>query len=195
MVRMEDVMGKEVISSDAIIVGTVEGVSIDPEHWRIPALRVTVTKGLEMALDKKKKKIGSSRAFINTGAVSSVTDTITLVPPMADLKGALVGEAIWPLNFGMLTGMRVICKNGRQIGYVDNLVFDPKDNWKVSYIDVRLDKSTKEDLNIKKKMMSNSSGIIIRTCDIRTIGDMVMLSIDIEGLKQWLENRPASLKC
>jgi sporulation protein YlmC with PRC-barrel domain len=195
MVRMEDVMGKEVISSDAIIVGTVEGVSIDPEHWRIPALRVTVTKGLEMALDKKKKKIGSSRAFINTGAVSSVTDTITLVPPMADLKGALVGEAIWPLNFGMLTGMRVICKNGRQIGYVDNLVFDPKDNWKVSYIDVRLDKSTKEDLNIKKKMMSGSSGIIIRTSDIRTVGDMVMLNIDIEGLKQWLENRPASLKC
>jgi sporulation protein YlmC with PRC-barrel domain len=192
---MEEVMGKEVIASDAIIVGTVEGVSIDPEHWRIPALRVTVTKGLEMALDKKKKTIGSSRAFINTGAVSSVTDTITLAPPMADLRGALVGETIWHLNFGMLTGMRVICKNGRQIGYVDNLVFDPKDNWKICYIDVRLDKSTKEDLNIKKRMMSGSSGIIIRTSDIRTVGDMVMLNIDIEGLKQWLENRPASLKC
>lgn len=194
MLRMEDVMGKEVIASDAIIIGTVEGVSIDPEHWRIPALRVTVTKGLETAVDKKKKTIGSSRAFINTGAVSSVSDTITLTPPLADLKGALVGEAIWHLNFGMLTGMRVICKNGRQIGYVDNLVFDPKDNWKISYIDVRLDKATKEDLNIKKKMMSGSSGIIIRTGDIRTVGDMVMLSIDIDGLKQWLENRPASLK-
>jgi sporulation protein YlmC with PRC-barrel domain len=195
MVRMEDVMGREVIASDAIIVGTVEGVSIDPEHWRIPALRVTVTKGLEMALDKRKKKIGSSRAFINTGAVNSVTDTITLVPPMADLKGALVGETLWPLNFGTMNGMRVICKKGRQIGYVDNLVFDPKDNWKVSYIDVRLDKTTREDLNIKKKMMSSSSGIVIRTCDIRTIGDMVMLNIDIEELKLWLENRPASLKC
>ncbi|MGD0817070.1 MAG: hypothetical protein ABR986_01570 [Methanomassiliicoccales archaeon] len=194
MVRMEDVMGKEVISSDAIIVGAVEGVSIDPEHWRVPALRVTVTKGLEMALDKKKKKIGSSRAFINTGAVNSVTDTVTLGIPMTDLKGALVGENLWPLNFGNLTGMRVICKKGRQIGYVDNLVFDPKDNWKINYVDVKLDKSTKDDLNIKKRMMSNSSGIIIRTGDIRTIGDMVMLNIDIEELKQWLENRPASLK-
>jgi sporulation protein YlmC with PRC-barrel domain len=191
---MEDVMGKEVISSDAIIVGAVEGVSIDPEHWRVPALRVTVTKGLEMALDKKKKKIGSSRAFINTGAVNSVTDTVTLGIPMTDLKGALVGENLWPLNFGNLTGMRVICKKGRQIGYVDNLVFDPKDNWKINYVDVKLDKSTKDDLNIKKRMMSNSSGIIIRTGDIRTIGDMVMLNIDIEELKQWLENRPASLK-
>jgi sporulation protein YlmC with PRC-barrel domain len=94
-----------------------------------------------------------------------------------------------------MNGMRVICKKGRQIGYVDNLVFDPKDNWKVSYIDVRLDKTTREDLNIKKKMMSSSSGIVIRTCDIRTIGDMVMLNIDIEELKLWLENRPASLKC
>jgi sporulation protein YlmC with PRC-barrel domain len=194
MVKMEDVMGKEVIASDAIIVGTVEGVSIDPEHWRLPALRVTVTKGLELALDKKKKKIGSSRVFINTGAVNSVSDSITLVPPMAELKGALVGETIWPLNFGLLTGMRVICKNGRQIGYVDNLIFDPKDDWKVSYIDVRLDKSSKEDLNIKKKMMSGSSSIVVRTSDIRTVGDMVMLSIDIDGLKQWLENRPASLK-
>jgi sporulation protein YlmC with PRC-barrel domain len=194
MVRMEDVMGKEVISSDAIIVGSVEGVSIDPEHWRIPALRVTVTKGLETAMDKKKKTIRSSRAFINTGAVNSVTDTITIGVSLVDLKGALVSENLWPLNFGNLTGMRVICRKGRQIGYVDNLVFDPKDNWKVNYIDVRLDKSTKDDLNIKKKMMSGSSGIIIKTSDIRTIGDMVMLNIDIDELKQWLENRPASLK-
>ncbi|HEY3420001.1 MAG TPA: PRC-barrel domain-containing protein [Methanomassiliicoccales archaeon] len=193
MVRMEDVMGKEVISSDAIIVGSVEGVSIDPEHWRISALRVTVTKGLEMAMDKKKKTIGSSRAFINTGAVASVSDMITVSVSLVDIKGALVNENLWPLNFGNLTGMRVICKKGRQIGYVDNLVFDPKDNWKISYIDVRLDKATKDDLNIKKKMMSGS-GIVIRTSDIRTIGDMVMLNIDIEELKQWLENRPASLK-
>lgn len=186
-------MGKEVISSDAIIVGSVEGVSIDPEHWRISALRVTVTKGLEMAMDKKKKTIGSSRAFINTGAVASVSDMITVSVSLVDIKGALVNENLWPLNFGNLTGMRVICKKGRQIGYVDNLVFDPKDNWKISYIDVRLDKATKDDLNIKKKMMSGS-GIVIRTSDIRTIGDMVMLNIDIEELKQWLENRPASLK-
>ena len=195
MVRMEDIMGKEVIASDAIIVGTVEGVSIDPDHWRIPALRITVTKGLEMALDKKKKMMGSSRAFVNTGAVTSVSDNLTLAVPINDLKGALVGEGLWPLNFGTIMGMRVICKKGRQIGYVDNLVFDPKDNWKINYIDVKLDKSTKEDLNIKKRMMSNSSRIIIRTCDIFTIGDMVMLNIDIEGLRQWLENRPASLKC
>ena len=194
MVRMEDVMGKEVISSDAIIVGSVEGVSIDPDHWRIPALRVTVTKGLEMAVDKKKKKIGPSRVFVNTGAINGVTDTITLGISMADIKGALVAEILWPLNFGNLTGMRVICKKGRQIGYVDNLVFDPKDNWKINYIDVRLDRSTKNDLNIKKKMMSGSSGIVIKTSDIRTIGDMVMLNIDIDELKQWLENRPASLK-
>ena len=91
-------------------------------------------------------------------------------------------------------GLRVICKKGRQIGYVDNLVFDPKDNWKINFIDVKLDKSTKEDLNIKKRMMSSSSQIIIQTSDIFTIGDMVMLKIDIEELKQWLENRPASLK-
>lgn len=194
MVRLEDIMGKEVISSDAIIVGSVEGVSIDPEHWRIPAIRVTVTKGLEMAVDKKKKTIGSSRAFINTGAVNDVTDTITLGIPMADLKGALVGEALWPLNFGLLIGMRVICKKGRQIGYVDNLVLDPKDNWKVNFIEVKLDKTTKEDLNIKKRMMSGSSGIIIKTSDIKTVGDMIMLNIDIDELKQWLENRPASLK-
>jgi sporulation protein YlmC with PRC-barrel domain len=195
MVRMEEVMGREVISSDAIIVGTVEGVSIDQDHWRIPALRVTVTKGQEMALDKKKKKLGSQRAFINTGAVHSVTDTITLTVPMGELKGALVGEGLYPLNFGDLMGKRVICKKGRQIGYVDNLVFDPKDNWKINYIDVKLDKATKEDLNIKKRMMSSSSQIIIQTCDIFTIGDMVMLKIDIDELKQWLENRPASRKC
>ncbi len=187
-------MGKEVISSDAIIMGTVEGVSVDTEHWRIPALRVTVTKGLEMAMDKKKKKIGASRAFINTGAVLSVSDTITLGVTLIDLKGALVGEGLWPLNFGTMMGMRVICRRGRQIGYVDNLVFDPKDNWKVSFIDVRLDKSTKDDLNIKKKMMSGSSQIAIQTTDIFTVGDMVMLKIDMEELKHWLENRPASMK-
>jgi len=191
---MEDVMGKEVISSDAIIVGNVEGVSIDQDHWRIPALRITVTKGLETALDKKKKKLSATRAFVNSGAVTSMTDTITLAVPMNDLRGALVGENLWPMNFGTIMGMRVICKKGRQIGYVDNLVFDPKDNWKINYIDVKLDKVTKEDLNIKKRMMSISSQIIIKTSDIFTIGDMVMLKIDIEELRQWLENRPASLK-
>ncbi len=186
-------MGKEVISTDAIVVGTVEGVSIDPDHWRIPAVRLTVTKGLEMALDKKKKTLGSSKAFINTGAVNGFTDTITLSVSMTDIKGALVADALWPLNFGNLTGMRVICKKGRQIGYVDNIVFDPKDDWKINYIDVRLDKATRDDLNIKKRMMSNSSGIVVKTSDIRTIGDMVMLNIDIDELKMWLANRPASL--
>jgi sporulation protein YlmC with PRC-barrel domain len=193
MVRMEDIMGKEIISSDAIIIGAVEGVSVDPEHWRIPALRVTVTKGLEVAVDKPKKKLSSSRAFINTGAITSVTDTITLGVPMADLKGALVNENLWPWNFGNLMGMRVICKKGRQIGYIDNLVFDPKENWKIGFIEVKLDKVTKDDLNIKKKMMSGS-GILIRTSDIKTIGDMIMLNIDIDELKQYLENRPASMK-
>jgi sporulation protein YlmC with PRC-barrel domain len=193
MVRMEDIMGKEVISTDAIVVGTVEGVSIDPDHWRIPAVRITVTKGLELALDKKKKTLGTSKAFINTGAVNGFTDTITLSVSMTDIKGALVADALWPLNFGNLTGMRVICKKGRQIGYVDNIVFDPKDDWKINYIDVRLDKATRDDLNIKKRMMSNSSGIVVKTSDIRTIGDMVMLNIDIDELKVWLANRPASL--
>jgi sporulation protein YlmC with PRC-barrel domain len=152
-----------------------------------------VTKGLEMALDKKKKKIGSSRAFINTGAITSVTDTITLAVPIAELRGALVGENLWPLNFGHLMGMKVICKQGRQIGYVDNLVFNPKENWKIDYIDVKLDKSTKKEMDIKKKMMSGSSSIIVRTSDIRNVGDMVMLKIDIPELKQWLENRTSSL--
>ena len=35
-------MGKEVISSDAIIIGTVDGVAVDTDNWKMPAIRISV---------------------------------------------------------------------------------------------------------------------------------------------------------
>ena len=52
-IELENIIGAEVMSSDAKVVGTVEGVEIDIKGWRLVALKIGLERGLEDSIGSK----------------------------------------------------------------------------------------------------------------------------------------------
>ncbi|MDH7509202.1 MAG: hypothetical protein QHH00_07390 [Methanomassiliicoccales archaeon] len=188
MLKMEDIIGLEIVSSDARIVGMVEGVALDVENWVIPALRIGVKKGIEETIGVKKPLFSTAKILVKTDSVDSVSDTITLKIPVSEVKDAVVEEGAVLMTAADIVGKRVICRKARQIGFADNIIFVPEKNWKVPFIEVRLDKDAIDLLNVKKPLLATPL-IKVQTDDIKTIGDMIMLKIDADELRDFLEKK------
>jgi sporulation protein YlmC with PRC-barrel domain len=193
MLKMEDIVGLEVISADARVVGIVEGIGIDVEEWKIPALRIAVKKGVDETIGVKKPLFSSAKLHLRTSGVESISDTITLNADLKDAKSLAVVEGMVLMTAADVVGKRVICRKARQIGVADNIIFTPDKDWSIPYIEVKLDKTSVDDLNVKKPLLS-SPIIRIQTSDVKTIGDMIMLKIDIEELSDFLEKKPTARK-
>jgi sporulation protein YlmC with PRC-barrel domain len=193
MLKMEDIVGLEVISADARVVGIVEGIGIDVEEWKIPALRIGLKKGVEEAIGVKKPLFSSAKLHLKTDGVESISDTITLTMNLAEVKSLAVEEGMVLMTAADVVGKRVICKKARQIGVADNIIFTPDKEWNVPYIEVKLDKAAVDDLNVKKPLLS-SPIVRLQTSDVKTIGDMIMLKIDIDELRDFLEKKPVIRK-
>ena len=193
MSGLEDIMGKEVISSDAIIIGTVEGVAVDTDNWKVPAIRISVRKGNEAALGMKKKVIGVQRIYVATPQVSSVSDTVTLAVKMDQVREVVVDDRKVPVTAGALLNKKVVGQDGKQLGFMDNVYFDTARSWEISKLGIKLDKAAKQSLDLQKGL-APASQITILTKDVKTVGDMVMLRLDLEGLKDYLNKKPVSKK-
>jgi len=189
MLKMEDIVGLEVISADARVVGIVEGIGIDVDEWTIPALRVALKKGVEEAIGVRKPLFSSAKLHLKTSGVESISDTITLNADLTGVKSLGVEEGMVLMTAADVVGKRVICKKARQIGVADNIVFTPDREWRVPYIEVKLDKDAVDDLNVKKPLLSSPT-VRMQTPDVKTIGDMIMLKIDIDELRDYLEKKP-----
>jgi len=193
MLKMEDIVGLEVISADARVMGIVEGIGIDVEEWKIPALRIAVKKGVDETIGVKKPLFSSAKLHLRTSGIDSISDTITLNADLKDAKSLAVVEGMVLMTAADVVGKRVICKKARQIGVADNIIFTPDKDWAIPYIEVKLDKTSVDDLNVKKPLLSNPI-IRIQTSDVKTIGDMIMLKIDIDELSDFLEKKPTARK-
>jgi sporulation protein YlmC with PRC-barrel domain len=192
MLDIEDILGKEMVSSDAKVVGYVEGVDLDRDKWRVPSLRITINKGLEAQLNKKKRVLGASHAHIRIEAVHHISDLVTLNLTMDQISQAVLDESEVPVSVGDVIGKRVICRKGREIGVLTDFKVDAQTEWSVPSFDVKLDKATRKDLDLKKSMMVSKSVIRMRTADIMNVGDMIMLKIDLESIKEYLQNKPVA---
>jgi sporulation protein YlmC with PRC-barrel domain len=192
MLDIEDIIGKEMVSSDAKVVGYVAGVDLDRDKWKVPSLRITINKGLEAQLNKKKKVLGASHAHVKIEAVHHISDLVTLNLTMDQIAQAVLEESDVPVSVGDVVGKRVICRKGREIGVLTDFKVDALTEWSVPSFDLRLDKSTRKDLDLKKSMMVSKSVIRMRTADIMNVGDMIMLKMDLESVKDYLQNKPVS---
>jgi sporulation protein YlmC with PRC-barrel domain len=192
MLDIEDILGKEMVSSDAKVVGYVEGVDLDRDKWRVPSLRITINKGLEAQLNKKKRVLGASHAHVRIEAVHHISDLVTLNLTMDQISQAVLDESEVPVSVGDVIGKRVICRKGREIGMLEDFKVDAMTEWSVPSFDVKLDKATRKDLDLKKSMMVSKSVIRMRTADIMNVGDMIMLKIDLDSVKDYLQNKPVS---
>lgn len=187
--KIEDIVGMEVITGDARVLGNVEGVGIDIQAWKVPALKIGLRKGLEEPIGLKKTRFGSTTIFVNTEGVDSISDMVTLKPDLTATKEVILETENEIPTAGSIVDTRVVARGGRHIGYVDNFVFAPEKNWTITCMMVKLEKSVLSDLGLKKPRLGTQT-IKILTEDIKTVGDMVMLSIDMKELKDHLDKKP-----
>lgn len=183
---LEDIIGNEVVSADARILGVVDGVAIDTNSWLAPAIKICLKRGVEITPDIKKPQFGAACFFIESANVESVSDLITLSKKFEDLKNILVDPSQVPLTAGDIVGKRVIGRKGREIGIVESITFDIQATWTVRSFKIRLERRVIDDLKLKKRLLTTPL-ISIATRDILTVGDLVMLSIDTDQLRQILE--------
>lgn len=193
MTGLEDIKGKDVISADAVIIGTVDSITVDTDTWKVLAIKVSVRKGNEAALNVKKKALGLQRVHVATPQVSSVTDTVTLAVKMDQVKEVLLEEKKVPLNADKMLNKKVVAQDGTRVGYLSDVHFDRSKNWEVTKIEVKLDKTAKNTLFIKGGAKP-SAEITLLTKDVKSVGDMVMLRLDMEGIKDYLNKKQVSRK-
>jgi sporulation protein YlmC with PRC-barrel domain len=187
--KIEDFIGMEVITGDARVLGNVEGVGIDIQAWKVPALKIGLRKGLEEPIGLKKMRFGSTTIFVNTDGVDSLSDMITLKPDLTATKEVILETENEIPTAGSIVDTRVVARGGRHIGYVDNFVFAPEKDWTITCMMVKLEKAVLSDLGLKKPRLGTQT-IKILTEDIKTMGDMVMLKIDMKELKDHLDKKP-----
>ncbi|HOE52912.1 MAG TPA: PRC-barrel domain-containing protein [Methanomassiliicoccales archaeon] len=193
MSGLGDIVGKEVITADAIIIGTVEGVAVDTENWKIPAVRVKVRKGNEGALGLNKRLVGAHKVYVATPQVASVSDTVTLAVKKDQVSEVLVDGKRLPVTASIMLHKKVVGKDGKRIGVIDNVHFDAARGWEVTKLGIKLDKDAKQALELQKGL-APASQITILTKDVKSVGDMVMLRLDLEGLKEYINKKPVSKK-
>ena len=188
MLGLEEIIGLELISSDARVIGTIEGVGMDLVAWKVKALRVGLRRGLEDAAGSKKRMFGVSKIYVKTSELQSVSDAVIMRRPVSAL-GEIIepdGDSLTPA--GAFMGMRVICANAAFVGNVDNVFIDTQHDWTIPYIQVKLDRDAMDQLALQRSFMA-SSLIPIRTSDVEAIGEMVILKINMDGLRASLNRQ------
>ena len=175
------------LSADAKVIGTVEGVGVDTEGWKGRVLKVQVTKGFEDTLGVKKPLFGAARFCFEVTYVENIADVITLSREADKLKEISVDGSSIPTMAGDILLKRIVSSNGEQVGTVDELCFDEKRNWSMPYIQAKLTKELKKSLAERKL----KAGLVkIPTVQVRTVGDVVMLDVSTQQLKDIIDHSP-----
>ena len=189
LLRLDEIVGLEMLSSDAKIIGNVEAVGVDTEEWTARALRVALKKGLEEVAGLKKPLFGQARFGIDTKNVKSVRDVVTLKEPQDKLKGMIFEPSHIPRYAGEVVYKRVVCCKGREIGVTGTVYIDPDGGWKIPFIEVEMDKEVFNEMNLKKSIFKRRE-VKVPTSLIGTVGDLIMLNTGEDELARIIEKTP-----
>ncbi len=87
LTSFEKLIGLQVITSAAEILGEMKGARVDTKTWQIKDIHIKLSS---MAADelRMKKRLGSSIVSIPVSAVQAVSHVISLSKSMKELEGA-----------------------------------------------------------------------------------------------------------
>ena len=86
MVRARQLVGLNVITSDAQNVGQVIGTDVDTDTWKVTHVRIDLTEESIRALSYKKPFLGSVNICLPVSYVNKVKDVVTLKADIDELK-------------------------------------------------------------------------------------------------------------
>ena len=87
MINFEDIVGLQVVTSGAHILGEVKGVKIDTTNWEVKFLNVKLTGEAAESFGMK-KRFGSSKICIPVIMVQAVAHVVTLSRSMEELESS-----------------------------------------------------------------------------------------------------------
>jgi sporulation protein YlmC with PRC-barrel domain len=84
--KVADLNGKQVITSEAQVLGEVEGVEIDVGEWKVTGLHINLEKEIIEKFDFKKPLFGSVIVRLPVTTIKAVGDVIALNKTIEELK-------------------------------------------------------------------------------------------------------------
>ena len=87
MINFEEIVGLQVVTSGAKIIGEVKGAKIDTATWVIQFLNVTLTGDAAESLGMK-KRFRSSKICIPVGMVKAVGQLVTISRSIEELESS-----------------------------------------------------------------------------------------------------------
>src|SRR5665648_153400 len=87
MINFEEILGLQVVTSGARIIGEVKGANIDTATWKIKFLNVKLSGEAAESLGMK-KRFRSSKICIPVSMVQAVAHVVTISRSIEELEGS-----------------------------------------------------------------------------------------------------------
>ena len=84
--KVTNLNGKQVITSEAQVLGEVEGAEIDIDEWRVTGLYINLAKEIIEKFNFKKPLLGSVIVCLPVTTIKAVGDVIALDKAIEELK-------------------------------------------------------------------------------------------------------------
>ncbi|MDR0198796.1 MAG: PRC-barrel domain-containing protein [Methanomassiliicoccaceae archaeon] len=169
-------MDKQIVSSDAYVIGEITDVRYDPFEWKVAGLKVKTKRSEKLAAGHGKANvlILPERFVLN--------DVMLLGQPIDRVKDSVVPDNSNISSLSSLISAKVVTRDNALVGTVTAAMIDT-DNWKVASIIVRLDKTAIEAMKMKKGLFAKINAEI-RTDLILSSKDMVHLNEQMNGVRE-----------
>ena len=84
--KVANLNGKKVITSEALVLGEVEGAEITLDDWKVSHLHISLTKDNIEKFDFKKPLLGSVTVCLPITTIKAVGEVISINKTIEDLK-------------------------------------------------------------------------------------------------------------
>ncbi len=85
-----DTLGMKVMSSENVLIGTVDSVQMDLDNWNVVSFKVKLDKGAYAPLEIKKGLLGKRVSGLLMTDISEIADTIKLSLNLAEVKSQVI---------------------------------------------------------------------------------------------------------
>lgn len=184
IVRFQKIWKFLVITSDAFVIGEVDGIRYDPQKWQAGFLLVNIKKSFESHLCTGRSTFSSSKIMVPMNLIQTINDVIILAYALKDLKELVKPDNLNIPNLGHLMGKKVVTSDNQILGVVSDINLDVQDIWPILSVSVRPDKNIIEVLGLKKPFFSKMPAIILEITTVVSIMEMLNLNVDIAGVKE-----------
>lgn len=170
-------IGKDVITKDAYILGKIQDYSCETISWSIIGLKVKSTSSVAPLLN-----VGSGKSMILLQPDDFMMNEVVLSDDTIEsIRSKITADSSDYLSVNSMIGMSVFASDGLLIGTIDSFEVDFS-KWRLISMRIKLDKSAHQPLGVKKILFGKKIGGILMS-QIDGMKDSIILSLDTDSIR------------